>query len=62
VYSTQQQQYPTDDGGVAYAKPEVKGVRLDCASGFGSATQVTATFGFVATAKIIEDLLKKKTL
>lgn len=62
VYSTQQQQYPTDDGGVEYAKPEVKGVRLDCASGFGSATQVTATFGFVATAKVIEDLLKKKTL
>jgi tRNA threonylcarbamoyladenosine dehydratase len=61
VYSTQQQQYPKDDGSVDYAKPGVKGVHLDCALGFGSATQVTATFGFVATAKAVEDLLKKNT-
>jgi len=58
VYSTQQQQYPKDDGSVDYAKPGVKGVHLDCALGFGSATQVTATFGFVAVAKAIEALLK----
>jgi len=61
VYSSQQQQYPKDDGSVDYAKPGIKGVHLDCALGFGSATQVTATFGFVAAAKAIEDLLKKKT-
>lgn len=60
VYSTEQQRYPNDDGSVDYAKPGVKGVRLDCAMGFGSATQVTATFGFVAAAKAIEALLKKK--
>ena len=60
VYSTQQQQYPTDDGSVDYAKPSVKGVQLDCTLGFGSATQVTATFGFVAVTKVIDDLLKKK--
>ena len=60
VYSTQQQQYPKDDGTVDYAKPGVKGVHLDCAMGFGSATSVTASFGFVAVAKAIEDLLKKK--
>jgi len=60
VYSTQQQQYPQDDGSVDYAKPDVKGGRLDCAMGFGSATQVTATFGFIAVAKAIAALLKKK--
>jgi len=60
VYSTQQQQYPKDDGSVDYARPALKGVRLDCAAGFGSATSVTASFGFVATSKAIEDLLKKK--
>lgn len=60
VYSTQQQQYPKDDGGVGYEKPDIKGVRLDCAMGFGSATSVTASFGFVAVTKAIEDLLKKK--
>lgn len=60
VYSTQQQQYAKADGSVEYAKPRIKGVHLDCDYGFGSATQVTATFGFVAAAKVIEYLLKKK--
>lgn len=59
VYSTEQQRYPNNDGSVDYAKPGVKGVHLDCAMGFGSATQVTASFGFVAAAKAIEALLKK---
>ena len=57
VYSTQQQRYPKEDGSVDYNKPGVKGVHLDCALGFGSATQVTASFGFVAAAKAIEALL-----
>jgi len=60
VYSTQQQQYLKDDGTVDYEKPSVKGVHLDCEMGFGSATSVTASFGFIAVAKAIEDLLKKK--
>ena len=59
VYSSEQQRYPNDDGSVDYAKPGVKGVHLDCAMGFGSATQVTASFGFVAAAKAIEALLRK---
>ncbi len=62
VFSTQQQQYPKDDGSVDYAKPGVSGVHLDCALGFGSSTQVTATFGFVAAARAIEDLIKKNNL
>ncbi len=62
VYSSEQQRYPKDDGSVDYVKPGVKGVRLDCALGFGSATQVTATFGFVAAARVIEALLKKTPL
>lgn len=60
VYSTQQQQYPKDDGSVDYEKPRIKGVHLDCELGFGSTTHVTATFGFIAAAKAIEDHLKKK--
>lgn len=60
VFSTQQQRYPNDDGSVDYAKPGIKGVHLDCSMGFGSATQVTATFGFIASAKAIEAILKKK--
>lgn len=60
VYSTQQQRYPNEHGGVDYAKPGVKAVHLDCAVGFGSVTHVTATFGFVAAAQAIEALLKKR--
>lgn len=60
VYSTQQQRYPNQDGSVDYAKPGVKGVHLDCSMGFGSATQVTASFGFVATSIAIEAIIKKQ--
>ena len=58
VYSTEQQRYPKEDGSVDYAKPGVKGVHLDCSMGFGSATHITATFGFVAAAKAIESIIK----
>lgn len=58
VFSTEQQRYPKADGSVDYAKPGVKGVHLDCSLGFGSATHITATFGFVAAAKAIDGLIK----
>jgi len=61
VYSTEQQRYPNNDGSVDYRKPGVKGVHLDCAMGFGSATQVTATFGLVAAARAIEAIIRKKS-
>ncbi|VAW63426.1 HesA/MoeB/ThiF family protein =_ sulfur transfer pathway protein CsdL [hydrothermal vent metagenome] len=61
VYSTEQQRYPNDDGSVDYAKPGVKSVHLDCALGFGSATHITATFGFVAAARAIDAVIKNKT-
>ncbi|CSI62336.1 HesA/MoeB/ThiF family protein [Vibrio cholerae] len=32
---------------------------MDCASGFGAATVVTATFGFVAVARIVDKLIQK---
>lgn len=59
VYSTEQQRYPKPDGSVGHAKPGVKGVHLDCALGFGSVSQVTATFGFVAAARAIDAILEK---
>ncbi|GAM69891.1 hesA/moeB/thiF family protein [Vibrio sp. JCM 19236] len=33
--------------------------RMDCATGFGAATVVTATFGFVAVSRIIEKIIQK---
>ena len=62
VYSTEQQRYPNNDGSVDYKKPGLKGIHLDCELGFGSATHITATFGFVAAAKTIEAIIKNKTI
>jgi len=34
-------------------------MRLDCSSGFGATTHVTATFAFFAVGRAIDKLLKK---
>ena len=60
VYSQEQLKYPKPDGSVCQQKSVMDGsTRLDCASGFGAATMVTATFGFVAAAKVIEKLVRQ---
>ncbi len=57
VFSTEAARYPQPDGSVCQTKPDAAGsMKMDCASGFGAATVVTATFGFVAVARIIEKL------
>ncbi len=59
VYSSEQLVYPQPDGTVCAKKPVEQGsARLDCNSGFGAATVVTATFGFVAVARVIERLTR----
>ena len=59
VYSTEQLTYPAQEGGVCFSKSEADGAKkMDCGSGFGSITNVTATFGFVAVARILEKLAK----
>ncbi len=60
VYSTEQQRYPDKDGNVGYQKSGVAGLSLDCGSGYGSVVIVTATFGFVAAAKAIEIVIKRR--
>ena len=60
VFSTEQHVYPKEDGSVCQRKPGIKGVNLDCNFGYGSATMVTASFGFVAAARAINKLLAKK--
>lgn len=60
VYSTEQMMYPKPDGSVCMDKQVMAdGVRLDCASGFGSSVMVTGTFGFLAANKAIERYLQK---
>jgi len=60
VYSAEPMLYPKPDGSVCNSKAVLQeGVKLDCAGGFGSATMVTGTFGFVCAAKAIERYLQK---
>ncbi len=59
VFSTEQLTYPQADGGVCKQKPSTDGpVRLDCATGFGAATCVTATFGLFAASRVLSKLSK----
>lgn len=60
VYSMEQPVYPREDGCVSRAKPGLAGVSLDCRFGYGAATFVTATFGFVAVAQTLEKLLARR--
>ncbi len=59
VFSSQQQLYPKEDGTVSHEKPGIHGVSLDCSFGYGAASFVTGTFGFIAASHIIKKFLSK---
>ena len=59
VTSSQQSVYAQEDGSVSCAKPGIHGISLDCRLSMGSASFVTATFGFFAAAKVIERVMKR---
>jgi len=59
VFSTEQAVYPQADGTVSYSKPTVKGLRLDCNYGYGSSACVTASFGMIAVARVLEKIKNK---
>ena len=59
VFSTEAMVYPQADGSVCSNKQGLQeGVKLDCAGGFGSATMVTGSFGFMMAARAIERYLQ----
>lgn len=58
VYSSEAPVYPQCDGSVGCEKPEGSNLRLNCDSGYGTATPVTATFGLIAAAQALEILAK----
>ncbi len=60
VFSSQQQVYPRADGSVGHEKPGIHGISLDCRFGYGTSSTVTATFGFVAAARVINKILKQR--
>jgi tRNA A37 threonylcarbamoyladenosine dehydratase len=50
VYSDEPPVFPTCDGSVTTDKPADASLRLNCESGYGTATPVTASFGLAAAA------------
>lgn len=61
VFSCEQARYPKPDGSVAYNKPGVPGATLDCDSGYGSLITVTATFGLLAAATVMNRLVAENS-
>lgn len=59
VFSKEQARYPAADGEVSYQKPGVAGATLDCDSGYGSLVSVTASFGFIAAARVMNKLVAR---
>lgn len=59
VYSTEQLRYPQGDGSLSYQR--LKGdteTKMNCDTGFGASTAVTASFAFVAVSRVLEKLAK----
>ena len=57
VYSTETQRYPTSDHEISTTKPECSSVSgLSCADGFGSLSAVTASFGLIAAAQVLNKI------
>ncbi|WP_221075105.1 tRNA cyclic N6-threonylcarbamoyladenosine(37) synthase TcdA [Agarivorans aestuarii] len=60
VYSTEQLIYPSSDGETCMAKPDAGGtMRMDCSSGFGAVTHLTASFAFAAVSRVLKKLAAK---
>ncbi|WP_144821319.1 tRNA cyclic N6-threonylcarbamoyladenosine(37) synthase TcdA [Marinobacter piscensis] len=63
VYSTEQLTYPAGDGEISLQKPATGGpARLDCATGFGAACPVTASFGLFAASRLLNRIAKRAHL
>ncbi len=59
VFSPEPVVFPGHDGSVCEKKPKDIELKLDCASGYGTASFLTGTFGFLAAAKAMELILRK---
>lgn len=57
VFSTEPQVFPHSDGTVCAQREAGSDLRLNCDSGYGTATFLTGTFGFVAAQRVVEKLV-----
>ncbi len=60
VFSPERPMFPQSDGTVCGTKETGCELRLDCSSGYGTASFVTGTFGFVAAATAIDAMLNHR--
>ncbi|EEF62177.1 tRNA threonylcarbamoyladenosine dehydratase [Pedosphaera parvula] len=60
VCSTELPVYPSQDGSVCPQPEPGTDHRLNCSSGFGSATFVTGAFAFLATAHIVHEIAQRE--
>ncbi|MDF3058091.1 MAG: tRNA cyclic N6-threonylcarbamoyladenosine(37) synthase TcdA [Rariglobus sp.] len=60
VYSSEKPVYPWADGTCATEPEPGSNLKLDCASGFGTAVWVTATFGLIAAQEAVGCVLTPK--
>jgi tRNA A37 threonylcarbamoyladenosine dehydratase len=56
VYSPEKPVYPWADGTCQIGKEPGTDLALDCASGFGTASFVTAPFGFAAAGEVVRHI------
>ncbi|TBR41934.1 tRNA cyclic N6-threonylcarbamoyladenosine(37) synthase TcdA [Marinomonas agarivorans] len=59
VYSTEQLRYPQGNGEVGLQRPKNGESGINCDTGFGSCTPVTASFGFVAAGRVLMKLAQR---
>lgn len=56
VFSREAPVFPAGDGSVCGERPAAPDLRLDCGSGFGTASFVTGAFGLVAASRVVRHL------
>jgi tRNA A37 threonylcarbamoyladenosine dehydratase len=56
VFSPEKPVYPWADGSCAADPESGSSLALDCASGFGTATFITGTFGFAAAGEVVRQI------
>ena len=59
VFSTENARYPWEDGTIHDEPEPGSHLRLNCETGFGTATPVTGSFGFTAAAEALEVVLEQ---
>jgi tRNA A37 threonylcarbamoyladenosine dehydratase len=62
VFSPEEPVYPTANGGVTCEIPEAEtNLKMDCATGMGSVSHITATFGLMAAGHIVNTIAKSSS-